>query len=315
MRKNILWFKEIKAKNIVIVGGKGANLGEMFSIMPVPNGFCVTVEAYDDFLEKTSIKNKIVEILTKTKINDSKQLDKNSTKIREIITKQKIPDQIQKDITENYKKLGNGFVAVRSSATAEDLPSASFAGQQDTYLNIKGKEKVIDAVKRCWASLFTSRAIYYRETNKFKHEDVKISVVIQEMVDSEKAGVMFTANPVNNSKKEMIIEGSYGLGESVVSGSVTPDTYIINKKPFKIIDINIGSKDTAIIKGKDGKNKKVKISSIKQEKQLLDINQIKKLIELGIKIEQHYKKPQDIEWGINDKGKLFILQSRPITTL
>ncbi|MFT4297840.1 MAG: PEP/pyruvate-binding domain-containing protein [Candidatus Woesearchaeota archaeon] len=315
MAKNIFWLKEIKAKDITLVGGKGANLGEMFKIMPIPEGFCVTVEVYDNFLKKTNIKSKIFEILSKTTISDSKQLDANSRKIREIITKEKIPKQIADDISKNYNMLGNGFVAVRSSATAEDLPSASFAGQQDTYLNIKGKEKVIEAVKRCWASLFTTRAIYYREINKFKHEDVKISVVVQKMVEAEKAGVMFTANPVNNSRKEMIIEGSYGLGESIVSGSVTPDTYILGKKQFKIIEMNIGSKDTAIIKTKDGKSKKIKIPQAKQKKQLLNEKEIKQLAKLGIKIEQHYKYPQDIEWGIDSKGKIYILQSRPITTL
>ncbi|MFT4303059.1 MAG: PEP/pyruvate-binding domain-containing protein [Candidatus Woesearchaeota archaeon] len=306
---NILWFKEIKAKDIPLVGGKGANLGEMFNLMPIPNGFCITVKAYEEFLQTTKIKSHIFKKLKNIDFNNTKSLDKLSKEIRENIKKQIIPKKIKEDIIKSYNELNNKYVAVRSSATAEDLPTASFAGQQDTYLNISGEKKLLEAIKNCWASLFTSRAIYYRHTNKFKHEDVKISVVVQEMIQSEKAGVMFTANPVNNKKTEMIIEGSYGLGESVVSGEVTPDTYIINKKPFEIIDISIGSKSTQITqKGKE------KVSKNKQEIQLLNAKEIEEFTKIGIDIESHYKKPQDIEWAIFN-NKIYILQSRPITTL
>lgn len=312
--KYILWFNEISKKDLPKVGGKGANLGEMFKIMPVPNGFCVTADAYALFMEETSLQEEVMAMLQALDIKDSRMLDERSEKIREMIKKENIPDDMKKEIAASYKKLNAKFVAVRSSATAEDLPTASFAGQQDTYLNISGEKEVINAVKSCWASLFTSRAIYYRETNKFNHNDVKISVVVQEMVQSEKAGVMFTVNPVNNNRSEMIIEGSYGLGESVVSGKVTPDTYTIKKTPFSILSINIGSKSTAIIQGKDGKNIEIETSRQQQDVQLLNEKELKELASLGMKIEQHYNIPQDIEWGISKK-KVYILQSRPITTL
>ena len=310
---NILWFKDISKKDLHSVGGKGANLGELFESMPIPKGFCITVDVFESFIEQTGLKEEIYGMLQGLDIKNQFDLDTFSAEIREKILNEEIQEDIKKEIIQNYKKLGK-YVAVRSSATAEDLPNASFAGQQDTYLNVKGEDEVIKAVKECWASLFNSRAIIYRETKGFNHDDVQISVIIQEMIDSEKAGVIFTVNPVNQNKNEMIIEGNYGLGETVVLGQVTPDTYTIMKTPFNILAINIGSKSVAILKGKDGKNVTIKVDEPHQKAQLLNEKELKGLVDLATKIEEHYKEPQDIEWGIVKK-KIYILQSRPITTL
>jgi len=283
----ILWFKDIKKEDIAFVGGKGANLGEMFSHFSVPNGFCITCAAYKHFMDETMIGAHIHGMLDKLDVEDTEELDKTAKEIRSIILKQKFPADIRKEITKNYGLLKNKKVAVRSSATAEDLPTASFAGQQDTYLNISGDADIIKSVQKCWASLFTSRAIYYREKNNFKHRDVLISVVIQEMVDADYAGVMFTVDPVN--KKHILIEVVEGLGEALVSGQVTPNTYFMHKKNHVVEE---ASEHFDF-------NKKEWLSEISR---------------IGEKIENHYQKPMDVELAIKN-GKIYILQARPITTL
>ncbi len=285
--EKILWFKDVKKDDIPSVGGKGANLGEMFNHFPVPNGFCVTVVSYKEFMDQTGVGAKLHGMLDKLDVDDTEDLENTSKKCRELIMGKKLPADIIKEIVANYNKLKNKTVAVRSSATAEDLPTASFAGQQDTYLNIQGDNAVVDAVQRCWASLFTSRAIYYREKNNFKHRDVLISVVIQEMIDPEYAGVMFTVDPVN--KKYILVEVVEGLGEALVSGQVTPNTYFLNKKLHKIEE--------------------------KTEHFYIDEELVEKVSQIGEKIEAHYKYPQDVEWAFDNEGTLFILQSRAITTL
>lgn len=284
--ENILWLKDVNKKDIPYVGGKGANLGEMFHHFTVPKGFCITVNGYKEFMNETMIGSHIHGLLDKVNVEDTEKLDKTSKKIRDLILKQKFPNHLKKEVINNYKKLKQK-IAVRSSATAEDLPTASFAGQQDTYLNIKGEKDLIKSVQKCWASLFTSRAIYYREKNNFKHRDVLISVVIQEMVDPVYAGVMFTVDPVN--KKHILIEVVEGLGEQLVSGQVTPNTYFMNKKTHKL----------------------------ESATEHFDFNKkiLEKISKIGEKIEDHYKYPQDIEFCIDKKGKLLIVQSRPITTL
>jgi pyruvate, water dikinase len=309
---NILWFKEIRKNDISKVGGKGANLGEMFNNkIPIPDGFCVTAQAYEKFIEFNGIKDEIKQLLD-IDIENTNQLQNASEKINELILKSQIPIDIKNDIIKAYSNL-NCFVAVRSSATAEDLPTASFAGQQATYLNVKGKENIVKYVQNCWASLFTARAIYYRETNKFDHMSVLISVVVQKMVNSDSAGVMFTVHPVTNNRNEMIIEGSFGLGELVVSGSVTPDSYIVTKKPLEIKDIYIAEKRIAMYRNEKGENYE-KVLEDEANDQVLNEKQILELAKMGLLIEKHYNFPQDIEWAY-EKGKLFITQSRPITTL
>jgi len=261
--ENILWFSDINKNSIPEVGGKGANLGEMFNIkLPIPNGFCVTAQAYRTFLEKTKIEGDISTLLKNLNVENTNQLDNISYKIRELIVESNIPKKIEEEIIENYSNLdvdssllrsggaldliksgrGNAFVAVRSSATAEDLPEASFAGQQATFLNVKGNKALIESVKNCWASLFTSRAIYYRESNNFEHMKVYISVVIHKMVNGDVSGVMFTANPTNNDSSEIMIEGSYGVGETIVSGEVNPDNFIVDKESLKIKEKRIRNK-------------------------------------------------------------------------
>jgi len=311
--ENILWFEKIKKSNINLVGGKGANLGEMFFNFPIPNGFCVTTIAYKSFLEENKIIKKINSLVNSLDINDTTELDNVSKKLRNMIMFSKFSNSLSNEIISSYNKI-KGYVAVRSSATAEDLEEASFAGQQDTYLNIKGNIDLLDAIKRCFASLYTSRAIYYRVTNNFKHEDVLISVVVQQMVQSKVAGVMFTANPINKSKDEMVIEGSYGLGEMIVSGMVTPDTFMLKKSPLSIYNKFIGEKNK-MMKKEESKNKIIEVPSDKKLKPSISDENVIKLAEIGLKIENHYKKPMDIEWAFDDDGKLFILQARPITTL
>ncbi|MTI67341.1 MAG: phosphoenolpyruvate synthase [Firmicutes bacterium] len=326
--KNILWFNEIDKEDISLVGGKGANLGELTQKgVNVPPGFCVTASAYDNFIKITNIKEKIETILNNIDIEDNKNLTDGSKKIRKLITNLEIPKDIKEDIVNSYKDFSekvnvkNPDVAIRSSATAEDLPDASFAGQQDTYLEISGIEEVLNYVKKCWASLWTSRAIYYRENKGFDHLDVSLSVVVQKMVNSKKSGVMFTANPINNSKKQLMINASWGLGEAVVSGIVTPDEYIVNKDDKNISEKNIADKNVMIVKKENGQGTveidvKEYLGYEKVTEECLDDLELNKLVKDALLIEELYKSPQDIEWALDmDTGELYILQSRPITTL
>ena len=310
---NIIWFKDINKDKVNLVGGKGANLGEMFNKFPIPDGFCVTTNAYQSFITNNNLFEKIMQKLEKIDYENTDHLDSVSKEIEELMLNGDMPEDLSREIVDSYNKL-NGFVAVRSSATAEDLEGASFAGQQATFLNVKGEEELLLSVKKCWASLFTSRAIYYRFTKKFEHKDVLISVVVQKMIQSKVSGVMFTANPINNSKDEIVIEGSYGLGEMIVSGMVTPDTFMLKKEPLSIYNKHIGEKNRMMIKqGKENKIIDVP-DSIKNRQSISDKN-ILKLAEIGVGIEEHYKKPMDIEWAMDKNSEIFILQARPITTL
>lgn len=335
--KLIAWFKELSKKDIPIVGGKGANLGEMYNHgFPIPPGFCVTSEAFKLFLKETKLGHKIYSLLDGLDVEDSAKLAEASSQIQEMITNAKMPEIIKSYIEESYKNLdvdldvyklaGKGaldfikagrnysYVAVRSSATAEDLPEASFAGQQKTFLNIKGVVNVIDAVQQCWASLFTARAIYYRTKNHFPHNKVYIAVVVQKMINSEKAGVAFSINPATNNKEEIMIEAGFGLGEAVVSGSITPNTYIVDKKNYKIKDIKLSEQEWAYYRDVNlERTVKRRLSEKKGKEQVLSEDEIRKLARIIHKIEDHYEVPQDIEWAI-EEGRMFIVQSRPVTT-
>jgi len=326
--KYIRWFNEIDKNDIPVVGGKGANLGELTQKgLDVPPGFCVTAEAYNYFIYYSELDEVIKLLLRGLNEEDSNMLQKISKTIQERINGADIPKDLRDEIVGAYRDLSNKIgidnpqVAVRSSATAEDLPEASFAGQQDTYLHISGEEELLKYVRRCWASLWTARAIYYREKQNFDHSQVSLSVVVQKMVNSEKSGVMFTANPINNNTDEMMINASWGLGEAVVSGAVTPDEYIINKKSKEIIEKHISEKNIMIIKKEDGLGtEEVKVADYLGERyvnaQCLSDEEIMTLVDYGLKIEKLYGKHQDIEWGFDkDTKKLYILQSRPITTL
>ena len=316
MNKNtaqILWFKEVGKKDIGLVGGKGANLGEMVNAkIPVPDGFVVTAGAYFDFINSGSLKEKIMHELSGLDVDDSKKLQEASRKIKIAIIAADMPGDLSLKIKEYYHKLcgeNDRYVAVRSSATAEALPDASFAGQPETYLNIKGWSDVVKKVQECWASLFEARAIFYRATNKYSHMRVGIAVPVQLMVQSDYSGIMFTVNPLTNSKEEVSIEAAFGLGQPVVSGEVTPDQYIINKKSGKITSRYLAKQTWQLTLAGN-----TPISKKYQQVQKLTNKQIVELAHIGIKIEEHYKRPQDIEYGIED-GKIFIVQSRPVTTL
>ena len=312
---NILWFDEIDTSSLSKVGGKGANLGEMTKAnFPIPPGFCVTAQGYFDFLEKAGIRKKIEEELEGLNTDDTRKLNAASRAVKKIIVSAKIPEDLKKQIKEAYKKIGTSeFVAVRSSATAEDLPDASFAGQQATFLNVKGENEVVDAVQKCWASLFEPRAIFYRVEKKFDHMKIGLSAIVQKMVQSDVSGIVFTVEPVSNDKDRLLIEAGFGLGEAIVSGSVNPDRYTITKKDIEIEEKEIAKQNWKVTKVKDG-NKHVNILKSDQRKQKLPDEEIKKLAKISIDIEKHYKKPQDIEWAYDD-GELYIVQSRPITTL
>lgn len=316
--KYILWFNEVRKEDISQVGGKGANLGEMVEIgLPIPNGFIVTSQAYFDFLEAGNLKPVIEDLLSKTSKDNPNSYLEVSERIKRAIINSEIPKEISLEIVKGYLKLSGLFkeilVAVRSSATAEDLPTASFAGQQSTFLNVKGEYEVVEKVKECWASLFEARAIFYREEKNFDHFKVGIAVPIQKMVQAETSGIMFTCDPVTSQKGTIIIEAIYGLGELIVQGIVTPDHYVVDNNNFKIINKIISKQPIQLIKvGKN--NKKVVVQSTKQEKQKISDQKIIELAKIGKKIHNHYFFPQDIEWAI-EKGKIYILQTRPVTTI
>ena len=327
MKKDILWLTDLNKKSIALAGGKGANLAEMYNAsMPVPNAFVISAQSYKRFLEEAEIKEKIFNILSNLDVNNTEELKLKTEEIRKIIIDSEIPDTIAIRIEKAYEALDKSeeldkfrleelpFVAVRSSATTEDLSDASFAGQQDTYLNIKGKREVLNAVKRCWASLFTARATYYREKKGFDHEKALIAVIIQKMVNSEKSGVAFTVNPLNNNKQEVVAEAVFGLGEGIVSGAIEPDHYVINKETGRLKEKRIGHKNFAITRNSAGKNIKQELKEGYQDKQVMYDHELKKLWEALIKIENHYKSPQDVEFAFGG-GELYITQSRPITTL
>jgi pyruvate,water dikinase len=326
-KADVLWFETLRNTDVPIVGGKNASLGEMINAgMPVPPGFAVTAYAYEKFINQTGIAKKIYEIINETvkDPNDPKQYDKASKKIRELIEKTTMPPKIVNAIKAAYKELNKRsgvkatFVAVRSSATAEDLPDASFAGQQETYLNVKGPDDLIEKVVKCWSSLFTPRAIFYRNEKGFAHEKVFISVGVQKMVNSRTAGVMFTINPVTGETDEIVIEGNYGLGETVVSGAVNPDDFVVDKASLKIEERRIARKTIQYIRDPDtGKTVHLDVPPEKQKETCISDEEIIHLAKLANLIEAHYKKAMDIEWAI-DKDlsfpkNMFVVQARPET--
>ncbi len=320
----IKWFKEISKDDIASVGGKGANLGEMYNMkLPIPPGFFVTAQTYKEFIEKTGIVSEIKRLLSNMDVENTADLQSKANQVQKLIVTTPVTHEIQEDILEAYAALntedvfakGNDvFVAVRSSATAEDLPEASFAGQQATYLNVKGKDQLIKAIRMCWASLFTARAIYYRTKNKFDHLKVLISVVIQKMVNSEQAGVMFTVNPSTNNRGETVIEAVHGLGETAVSGEVNPDIYIIDKEELMIKTRTLKMQQWGLFRDKDGKNVKLSIPEKTDKQQVITDEEILQLATYGKQLEEHYGRPQDVEWAI-EKSKVYIVQTRAVTTL
>ncbi len=317
-KKFVVWFREVDKEDIDIVGGKGANLGEMTKAgFPVPPGFIVTADAYTHFLDLTGLRDDLERILRPLDVSNSKALESASKEIEKLITRSHFPPEIAQPIQKAYFQMDEGlvkhaYVAVRSSATAEDLPTASFAGQQATFLNVHGEANLIEKVKEAWASLFTARAIFYRATNKFDHFKTKIAVPVQKMISSDVSGVMFTIDPVTNDKTKLVIEAILGLGEMIVQGSVTPDHYVIDKTTDAITQKEVNTQEKQMLY-RGGKNIIEALHKAAGSKQKLDDSNIKKLAELGKKLEKHYFFPQDIEWALN-RGKLYILQTRPVTT-
>jgi len=331
----IKWFRDVKKEDFNLVGGKGANLGELFnSRFPVPQGFCITIEAYKKFLEENDIKEEINRILEKADYKSHISLKNVSNQIKELIIDARFPEDLKEETLEAYEDLNvdedilkaaskdaleiiktgrePAFVAVRSSAISEDREEASFAGQQETFLNVRGSKQLIEAIQRCWASFFNPRAIFYRARNNFSNTENYIGVVIQRMINSSKSGVMFTINPINNNREEIIIEAVYGLGESVGYGYVNPDLYVVSKN-------DLGTKEKKIFKqewrlAKDNIRGVVKkdVDSGFVNMQKLSDDLIKNVAELGKRIEYYYGKAQDIEFCVED-NKVFVLQSRPVT--
>jgi len=311
----ILGFQEIDKTKLAIVGGKGANLGELSRIenIQVPGGFCVTTEVYKEIVGNSEAFNSLLNQLIMLKADNRKAISETTAKIRKVIEEIAIPKGIDKEIKEYLEQYGEkNAYAIRSSATAEDLPTASFAGQQDTYLNIIGKEAILKHISKCWASLFTDRAVIYRLQNGFDHRKVYLSVVIQKMIFPDVAGIMFTAEPVTSNRKVLSIDASFGLGEAMVSGLVNADHYKVCNG--KVVDKKIYTKNLAIYALKDGGTKQQEIEPELQTRQALTDEQILQLEEMGRKIEEHFGRPQDIEWCFVD-GEFYIVQSRPITTL
>ncbi len=318
MEKLLVWFHEVGKNDVALVGGKGANLGEMTRAgIPVPPGFIVTSESWYQFIDETGLRKEIKTHLHGLDVNDSKKLQKVSEEIKWLITSTRTPKYLEDKIKEYYSQLSNGtnmLVAVRSSATAEDLPDASFAGQQATFLNVKGEEEVARTVKKCWASLFEARAIFYREEQKFDHFKVGIAVPVQKMVQSDVSGIMFSINPVTNDKDTIIIEAIYGLGEYIVGGNVNPDHYEVDKNTLAIKNKVVVSQTHKLVKTGDGGNDDQPVAAEWQNIQKLWDESIPPLAELSRKLEQHYGKPQDSEWAV-ENGQVFIVQTRPITTV
>lgn len=316
--KRVAWLTGIRRSDIAIAGGKASNLGEMLQLgFPVPPAFVVTADAYGAFLVENALDEKIQSSLKGVNVDDNKAIHEASEKIRDLVNRTPLPKELEAEIVEAYRTLaqaenGEPFVAVRSSATAEDLPEASFAGQQETFLNVKGEADVVKDLHRCWSSLFTPRAIFYRAKQHFDTGKVRIAVIVQRMVDAEKAGVLFTRHPTTGEDK-LIVEGSWGLGEGVVSGVVSPDNYVVSPDG-KVLAANVTSKTTMFVRGKDGKTVQAPVPADKRVGRVLNDEEIARLVKLGKAIEKHYGSPQDIEWAFEGK-ELYLLQTRPITTI
>ncbi|NQU83736.1 MAG: phosphoenolpyruvate synthase, partial [Parcubacteria group bacterium] len=329
----IAWLSDLSKKDLQLAGGKGANLGEMYnSKFPVPQAFVVTTDAFYFFLKETKIQDSIRELLNKIDVDNTDDLTKKSLEIRNIITQADMPEKLEKEILEAYDHfnidldgLKNSpgalailksaresiFVSVRSSATAEDLGDASFAGQQESFINVKGNQDLIQKVKQCFASIFTARSIFYRKKKGFE-DLVGIAAIVQKMINSDKSGVIFSQNPIKNNE-EILIEAVFGQGEGIVSGKIKPDQHTLTRE-LELVQEKISDKKLAIIRTSGGQTKTIQLTPEKSKQRVLKTYEIKQLAEYAIKLEDHYKKPQDIEFAIENED-IYILQTRPITTL
>jgi len=331
--KYISWLSDLSKADLQLVGGKGANLGEMFnSKFPVPQAFVVTTKAFFYFLKQTKVQDQVRELLNRIDVDKTDDLTAKAKEIRDIINGAEMPDDLRKEIVEAYDHFNVDletlrgspgalailksarepiFVSVRSSATAEDLGDASFAGQQDTFINVKGNNELIDKVKACFASIFTARSIYYRKKKGFD-DLVGIAAVVQKMINSDKSGVMFSRHPVKNND-EVLIEAVFGQGEGIVSGKIKPDQYIVSRE-LEVLDEKVSDKKIAIVRTAGGQTKTIRLTPEKSNQRVLKTYEIKVLAEHAMKLEEHYDKPQDIEFAVEGE-EIYILQTRPITTL
>jgi len=311
---SVRWLSEIDADDVDSVGGKGASLGELAGAdLPVPPAFVVTADTYRRFIDEAGIAEELFAAVD-VDVEDTDALADAEQHARELILNAEFPEGLREEIETAYRDLtdeGSAFVAVRSSATAEDLPDASFAGQQETFLNVTG-EAVLDRVRECWASLFTQRAIYYRQQQGFAHDAVNMAVVVQRMVDAEESGVLFTSHPSTGDPR-VIVEATWGLGEAVVSGSVSPDNYVLDRDGT-VREVTVADKKTKYVRGDDGETVERPVADERREKQVLTEAELERLADMGATVEEHYGTPQDVEWAIRN-GDVYMLQSRPITTI
>jgi len=323
--KYVIPFESLRKTDVSLVGGKNANLGELISIgIPVPPGFAITAEAYKLHIEENKLAPKIYDLLSKVDVLDSASLESTSSKIRKLIESAELPDLLKSEITRAYKELGeklgrkNPMVAVRSSATAEDLPSASFAGQQDTFLFVEGEDVLLKYVKKCFSSLYTPRAIAYRKAKGFEDSRVYLSVGVQKMVNSKAAGVIFTLDPATGNRDVILIEGTFGVGETIVQGRVRPDQFVVDKKNLTIMKETISEKSRMSVKspaeGGGGFIKEIPVPENMRESPCITRDQVIMLARYAIEIETHYGMPMDIEWALDgDDNRLYIVQARPET--
>jgi len=320
-RGTIRWFDEIRACDAAIAGGKGANLGELVGFgLPVPPGFVVTARVFRWFLEAAGLRQTILERLAALDVDEGSALQRTCDELKQRVGSAPIPDELRQQIVGAYEDLArlegqdDPFVAVRSSATVEDMPGTSFAGMNETFLNVRGEEALLEAVRNCWASLYGTRVVFYRRKQGIPEDRMAIAVVVQQMVDSEAAGVMFTVNPANGDRRTLVIEGSFGLGDMVVSGTVSPDHWEISKDTLEITGERIGSKHVMTYRDEQGRSQRRELSDEESRRPSLTHEQVRQIAALGCEIEQHYGTPQDVEWAVAG-GQVFIVQSRPVTAL
>ncbi|GAF25000.1 phosphoenolpyruvate synthase/pyruvate phosphate dikinase [Moorella thermoacetica Y72] len=315
----ITWFGELEHAVASELGGKGASLSHMTSQqIPVPPGFTIKASAFRYFMDKANLRPVVIKKLASVRTTQQEELNKASLEIQNLIKATPLPAEIREDIVNAYHQMmanGGQVVAVRSSATMEDSEAASCAGQHETYLFITGEEQLLTKVKECWASMYNPRAIVYRLAKGVAEEEAAIAVVVQKMVTSEKSGVMFTVNPVNKNRDELIIEAVWGQGEGIVSGLITPDNYILNRSERKVISEYIATKEIMLVAGEEpGKVCEVQVPSEKVTARVLTKSELQALVKLGEQVERYFGVPQDIEWAI-EGDNIYLLQSRPITTI
>ncbi|HSP77975.1 MAG TPA: PEP/pyruvate-binding domain-containing protein, partial [Myxococcaceae bacterium] len=309
----VLWFEELSRKDVPVAGGKGANLGEMTRAgLPVPRGFVVTAAAFHKAME--TVHARLSELWRRIEPDDPDSLAERSAELQELVRQAELPEALRKELLEAYQKLGRErAVAVRSSATAEDTASTSFAGMHETFTNVVGEEALVERLRACWSSAFGQRVVAYRKSQGLT-EEPSIAVAVQEMVDSERSGVLFTVDPASGDTGRIVIEAAFGLGEVVVGGQVEPDTYSVLKQGPRIMEVRVGHKDFKIVRESVGRERRVELSEEEAKQRVLRDEEVLELARLGMRVEEHYGAPQDLEWA-EEGGRFYLVQTRPVTTL